>query len=136
LRLGDLLDFGQNHSGLVFNSGFHQLVITFGIFAGAMLESEIAKIVINRITAFQELIEFGAMRGEVGGIRVDIEDEQKYGKGQGEARAERGPVRDKGWWEGREKSDQHGLVLGFARGLGAGAIESRIGGGHSGGGRG
>jgi len=97
LRFSDLIDFGQDKSGFIFERGLHQFVVTFGVLAGAMLELQIAKIIINRVAAFEELVELGAMRGEVGSVRVNVEDEEENGSGESEAGTEGGPV-----WDDRE----------------------------------
>ena len=98
MGLGDLLDFGQDQGSFVFERVFHQLVITFGIFTGAMFELEIAKIIVNHVATFKELVEFGAMRSEVGGVGVNVENEEEHGGDQGEAGTEGGPVGDGGQW--------------------------------------
>ena len=96
LRFGDLLDFGEDNGGFIFERSLHELVITFGIFAGAMFELEVAKIVVNRIATFEELVELGAMRSKVGRVRLNVEDEKEDGGGESEAGAEGGPVRKNG----------------------------------------
>jgi hypothetical protein len=81
LGFGDLLDFGQNNSGFFFERILHQLVVAFGVFSGAMLELEIAKIIVNRIAAFKELVKLSAVRSKVGGVRVNVKDEEENGNG-------------------------------------------------------
>jgi hypothetical protein len=89
-----LLNFSENNSSFVFERGHHELVITFGIFAGTMFELQVAKIVVNRITAFKELIELGTVRSEIGSVWMNVEDEKEYGGGESEASTEGGPVWD------------------------------------------
>jgi hypothetical protein len=72
-----LLDFGQDYSSFLFERILHQLVVTFGVFSGAMFELEVAKIIVNRVATFKELIELGAMGREIGSVWVDVEDEEK-----------------------------------------------------------
>jgi hypothetical protein len=91
-----LLDLGENNGGFRFERSHHELVITFGIFAGAMFELKVAKIIINRVTAFEELIELGAMGREIRRVGVNVKDEEEDSGGESEAGAEGSPVGDDG----------------------------------------
>ena len=54
---GDVLDFGEHQGGFGFESLLHLLVIFLGEFAGAVLELQIAQIIVNDVAALHELIE-------------------------------------------------------------------------------
>jgi hypothetical protein len=92
LGFGNLLDFGEDESRLVFEGSFHEFVIAFGILAGAMLELQVPKIIIDRVATFEKLIELGAMWREIGSVGLDVEDEEKDGHSEGETSAEDGPI--------------------------------------------
>ena len=77
LGFRDLLDFGEDKSGFIFEGSFHEFVVAFGIFSGAMFEFEVAKIVVDGIAALEELIELGAVRGEIGSVRLNVKDEEE-----------------------------------------------------------
>jgi len=63
-----------------------------------MLKLQIAKIIINRVAAFEELVEPSAMGSKVGSVRVNVEDEEEDGDGKSKASAEGGPVGDDEKW--------------------------------------
>src|SRR5579875_2315598 len=60
-----------NHArGLDFQRPLHLFVIFLREFAGAVLETQVAQIFVNRIAALQQLIELRAMRREIGGFEI------------------------------------------------------------------
>ena len=102
MRFGSRFNFGEHHGSLVFEIRFHALVVAFGIFSGAVLELEIAEVVIDDVTALQELIQLAAVRREVGSVRLDEKDEQKCSHSEREAGTEDGGF--------RRKSEEHSGV--------------------------
>src|SRR5205085_4092885 len=93
LRLGYLVDFCQHHGRIIFQGYLHSFEILFGIFPGAVLEAQIAKVIVNSIAALHQMIELGAMRSEIGSIRLNVENEKQRSDGQSEAGAEHCAVR-------------------------------------------
>src|SRR5580704_4876593 len=53
-----------------------------------MLETQIAEIVVNSVAALEERIELGAMRGGIGSVGLDYEDEENGGASEQDAGAE------------------------------------------------
>ena len=93
LGFGGLFDFREDEGSFVFQGIFHELVITFRVFSSAIFELKITEIIVDCIAAFEELIEFGAVRCKVGSIRMDVEDEEKNGGCEAKASAEGSPNR-------------------------------------------
>ncbi len=96
MRFSNLFNFGEDHSCFVFERRHHEFVIAFGVFSGTVFEFKIAKIIINRIATFEELVELGAMGSEIGSVRLNAKDEKKDGGSEGETGAEGGPVGEDG----------------------------------------
>src|SRR5262249_35962258 len=76
LDFRDLIDLDQHHRQLVLERVLHRLVVAFRVFSGAMLEAQVAQIVVNRVTPLHELIELGAVRSEVRGVRLNEKNEE------------------------------------------------------------
>ena len=74
LRLGDLIDFRKHQGRFIFQRDFHGLEVALRVFAGAKFESQIAQIVVDAVAALQQLIESGAVRRQIGGVRLNVED--------------------------------------------------------------
>src|ERR1700730_3198410 len=92
LGLGDLINFSEHESGFIFERSLHGFKVAFRIFAGAKFKAEIAQIVVNGVATLQQLIQFGAMRCEVGSIGLNVKDKNQRGDGESEARTQYGPI--------------------------------------------
>src|SRR6185312_806838 len=53
-------------------------VIGVGKFPGAIFEAKVAKIVVNNIATFHQLIEFRAMSGDIRRLKADVENEENH----------------------------------------------------------
>src|ERR1700688_2220498 len=92
LRFGDLINFREDQRRFIFERYLHGFEIGFRIFSGAEFESQIAQIVVDTIAALEQLIELSAMRGQVGGIGLNIENENQRRGCECEACAQHGPI--------------------------------------------
>src|SRR5271168_4425308 len=92
LRFRDLIDFGQNQRRVVFESIFHRFKITLRILSRAVLEAQVAQIVVNGVAALQQLVQFRAVWRQIRSIRLDEKNEQRRGQGERQARAYDGPI--------------------------------------------
>src|SRR5580658_8057124 len=77
----------QHERGFGLERVLHLLEIGFGKFSGAMLKFQVAQVFIDRVAAFEQLVEMRTMRRGIGGIGIDPENEG-HGR-QGEKRARR-----------------------------------------------
>jgi hypothetical protein len=94
LGLGDLLDFRENEGGFVLERIPHCFVIAFRIFPSPVFELQVAQIVVDGIAPLKELVEFCPVRGKIGRIRLNVENEQEDGCRQAKTSAGDGPF---GW---------------------------------------
>ena len=89
---GDAFDFGEDESGFGFERLLHLLEVGFGVLAGAVLEFEVTEVLVEGVASLEELVELGAVRGGVGGVGVDEENEDERGGGERDAGEENGAV--------------------------------------------
>src|SRR6185437_10395636 len=81
---GEIVHVGDDAGGFDFKGALHFLVVFLGEFTGAMFETQIANVFVNGIASLEKLVEFRAMRGEVGGFELDGEDEPQSGERDGD----------------------------------------------------
>jgi hypothetical protein len=65
LRIRSLFDFRENNRRFVFERCLHGLKITFGVLSGPVFKAKVSQVVVNRVAAFQQLVQFRPVRGEI-----------------------------------------------------------------------
>src|SRR5947209_11807976 len=76
LAAGNVLYFGQNESGLSFERVFSFLVILLGEFSGAVLELQVAQVVVDGVAALKQLVQARAMWRGIN--RVGLNEKNEY----------------------------------------------------------
>src|SRR5713101_7340710 len=71
----------------------HRFVVSFRVFSGAKLEAQVAQIVIDGVASLHQLIQLRAMRREVGGVRLNVENKEQRRDGQRQASAQHRAIR-------------------------------------------
>src|SRR5579864_4838568 len=72
---GQVVHVGDDARRFDFENALHFLVVFLRKFTGAMLEAQIAYVLVNGVATLEELIEARAVRSKVGRFELDAEDE-------------------------------------------------------------
>src|SRR5260370_6404121 len=93
LGIRQLIDLREHQRRLILKGRLHRFEVTFRIFSGTILKSQVAQIVVDGVAALQQLIELRSVRCKIRSIWLNVKNEQ-HGRGsQGQARSHHRPIR-------------------------------------------